>query len=461
MADTPHVDARDAAAIASADQVQAQLIAQGVKVVACTFVDLAGVTRVKAVPIEHLAATARYGVGISYVSTVFTVDDQIASSPGFDSPSGDMRLRPDLDAVVVLPDLPGWAWAPVHQDTQGLEPMPACPRHTLATQVAVAADRGLTFRMAMEVEFNLLEADGQPVHGGPGYGARALFDAADFTLELVDVLAAQGMEVQQFHPEYTTSQYEISIAPTAPVRAADRYTLLRATIIRVARRHGCLVSFAPVAMHGEVGNGAHLHLSAWEAGRNLMAGGDGPCGMSTAAASFAAGVLEHLRALSAVLTPSVVSYARLLPTHWSAPFTCWGPENREAAVRYISGSVGTRDRAANIELKPIDGAANPYLALAVVIAAGLDGLDRELSLPEPVTVDPAILTADERSARGIHRLPVDLEKAIDRTASSELARATFGDALFEAFLAVRRLEWATFGGMDMAEVVDAHRWRYG
>jgi glutamine synthetase len=476
-------DTRDGSSLpasdASPEDVQARLAGDGVRLVACTFIDLAGVTRVKVIPVARLASAIRYGIGISYVSTVFAVDDAIAKSPGFDTPTGDMRLRPDPDAVVVLPDAPGWAWAPVNQDTQDLDPMPACPRRTLQNAEAAAAAQGLSFLMAAEVEFSLFDTDGQPVHRGPGYGARALLEAGDFPLDLVDVLSTMGLALEQFHPEYATGQYEISIAPDSPVRAADRLALLRATIVRVARCHGYQVSFAPAAMAGEVGNGCHLHFSAWSDGRNfasretragvsaeprpmnLMSNGDGPFGMTATAEALAAGVLQHLPDLSALLTPSVISYERLQPSHWAGPFTTWGPENREAALRFICGSAGTRSQSANFELKPIDGAANPYLSMAAVIVAGLDGLDRGLRLPDPVTVDPATLSEDDRASRGIHRLPADLQEAIERFASSTFVRAMLGDPLFEAFLAVRRLEWETFGTHDVADVIDAHRWRYG
>jgi glutamine synthetase len=335
------------------------------------------------------------------------------------------------------------------------------PRAALSAVVGRAAQQGLTFRAAFEVEFNLLDADGRPAHRGPGYGARALFDAGDFAVDLVAVLGAQGLAVQQIHPEYTASQYEVSIASAPPVSAADRHSLLRATIVRVARRHGYEVSFAPVALEGTVGNGSHVHLSAWRDDRNLMHGGDGPCGMTRTGEAFAAGVLDHLPDLSAVLTPSVLSYVRLEPSHWSAPFTCWGPENREAALRYVGGSAGTRARAANIEVKPLDASANPYVAQAVIIAAGMDGVARDLRLPEPLLVDPATLGPDEREARGIHRLPTDLDAAIARMSSSSLVRGALGEPLSEAFLAVRRLEWETFGAMELPDVIAAHRWRYG
>lgn len=445
----------------SSGNLQTRLAGEGVRIVAGAFVDLAGVSRVKTVPIDQLADFADLGVGMSYVSTVFTVDDQIATSPGFGSPVGDMRLRPDLDALVVLPDAPGWAWAPVDHYDVLLKPMATCPRQTLNRMVATAAQAGITCQMATEVEFTLLDPEGLPVHRGPGYGARALADAADFALDLVDVLVELGIEVQQFHPEYATSQYEISIGPAPPVRAADLNALLRATIIRVARRHGCDTSFAPRSTDESVGNGAHLHVSAWSDERNLMTGGDGQFGMTAQGESFVAGVLEHLPELAAVLAPSVPSYARLQPTQWAGAFTCWGLENREAALRFVQGTIGTRAHASRVEVKPIDGAANQYLAMTVVMAAGLDGVERRLRLPDPVDVDPALLTDRERALRGVARLPVDLGAAIEQMATSRVIRDALGDALFDAFVAVRRLEWATFGDMDLASQVRAHRWRYG
>ena len=134
---------------AAAEEAQAALTEAGVRLVACTFVDLAGVARIKGVPVERFADAVRHGVGMSYVSTVFTVDDQIASSPGFDSPTGDMRLRPDPNAVVVLDDAPGWAWAPVNQDSQDLQPMSGCPRAALSAAVDRAAVDGLSPRGAV------------------------------------------------------------------------------------------------------------------------------------------------------------------------------------------------------------------------------------------------------------------------------------------------------------------------
>ena len=165
-------------------------------------------------------------------------------------------------------------------------------------------------------------------------------------------------------------------------------------------------------------------------------------------------------ALTAITAPSVASYQRLQPHRWSGPWACWGRENREAALRFVTGMVGSRPQAANLEVKAMDAAANPYLALGAIVAAGIDGLERELTLPEPVTDDPASIPANRRRTIGIRQLPSSLGAAIRQLERSSLLRAAMGDVLFDAFLATRRGERAAYEGMDAAEMVRAHRWRY-
>jgi glutamine synthetase len=164
-------------------------------------------------------------------------------------------------------------------------------------------------------------------------------------------------------------------------------------------------------------------------------------------------VLERLPALAAVGAPSVASYLRLVPQRWAGAFRCWGLENREAALRLITGVVGTRDRAANAELKCCDGAANPYLLVGSVCAIVADTVDAGLRLPPEVTVDPA-------SVEGIPRLPQSLPEAAGHLEADAGLRAAMGDALFEAYLAVRRAETALFDGKEPEEVADATRWRF-
>ena len=455
------VEQRERSDTRAPETVQQALAERGVRLVALTFVDNAGVTRVKVVPIEKLAGVARRGVGGSYVFAGFAVDDQIASSPGYDTPSGDMRFIPDLAAAVPLAGPPGWAWAPVDQFDQEGNVMPTCQRSVLARTVERAAARGLTFRMAYEVEFTLLDDEGEPAQRGPAYGARALFAVPEFSVALVEALRSQGIDVEQYHPEYAPGQYEISVAPRSPLEAADQYVLLRLTIVRTAREHGYRVSFAPVVVEGAVGNGCHLHVSMWNGERNLMSGGEGPEDLTEEGESFVAGILNRLAESVAVYAPSVLSYSRLQPSHWSGAYTCWGHENREASLRLVKGRTEARPHSTNVELKTIDGTSNPYLAAGVLLAAGLEGLERGERLPAPVQVDPATLSEAEREQGAMTRLPADLRGALEALEGSAFVRRALGDDLFGAFLAVRKLEWETYGAAPESDVVRVHRWRYG
>jgi glutamine synthetase len=438
-----------------------ELERQGVRLVACTMVDNAGVTRVKGVPVSRIDHVSRVGVGLSNVFAVFAVDDHITSSPGFEGPSGDMRLIPDMGAAVVLAGGLGWAWAPVDQYSQEREPMPVCQRSMLKQAAERALREGLSFKMSLEVEFTLFDAAEQPLHSGPGYSPYAFLPAEDFAVDLVETLTAQGIAVEQIHPEYSTGQYEISVAAGSPLEAADRHVLVRLTIRRLAHRHGLKASFSPVAIPGAVGNGCHLHFSAWRDEDNLMSGGDGPEGLTEIGEHTVAGVLHHLPGMVGFLAPSVASWDRLQPGLWSGAYTCWGVENREAALRMIKGMKGTRERAANVELKAIDGSANPYIAVTLVISAALDGVRNAMRLPPPVSSDPDSLDDHERSVHGIERLPADLTEAIGRMEKAELPRAALGDALCEAFLAVRRFELESYGEVDLQARADLLRWKYG
>ena len=434
--------------------------AAGVRALAMTMVDNGGITRVKAVPIARLERVAANGVGMAYIWGAAGTDDLFADVPPFDNPSGDMRLVPDLGAARILTAAPGWAWAPVDQMTQELEPMPACQRTVLRGTVEAARATGLEFRSTFEVEATLLHDDGRPAHFGPGYSTTALALLDGFLFDLVDALESSGVEVEQFHPEYAPGQFEVSVAARDPLAAADTLVFVRTQMRFAARRHGLQVSFAPTAIAGEVGNGCHAHLSAWRDGANLMQGGDGPAGTTTEGAAAVAGVLEALPGLLAVLAPSPAAYLRLQPHHWAGAYACWGVENREAALRFIPGTVTSRERSANFEVKVGDGGANPYLVMALLVAAAADGVERGLAPPEPIQDDPSTLGQEELERRAITRLPTTLAEATDLFEGSDLARRVLGDVLHRAFAAVRRREWETHGGLGEQELSDAYRWRY-
>ncbi len=448
---------------ARARELTGTLAADGVRVVALTMVDNAGVTRVKAVPTSRLEAAARFGVGLSPVFDVFLVNDHITASAEVGGPVGDLRLMPDLDALRPLAAQPGWAWAPTDQYTQDGEPFPSCQRSFTRAMVERAAALGLELSMGFELEWFMARRTSEgisPVHAGPAYSAIVLAEVSDFARDLIVALEDERVEVLQFHPEYATGQLEVSIAPRTPVAAADDDVLLRQTIRGVAVRHGMSASFAPVAIAGEVGNGGHVHFSLWEGGRNLFAGGDGPHGMTARGESFVAGILAELPALVAIGSPSVGSHLRLVPSHWSGPWACWGLENREAAIRFVTGMVGTHESAANTEVKCFDSSANPYLVAGALIAAGLAGVERDLRLPPEATGDPAGYSQEDLVRLGIRRLPRSVEEAVGQLEESMVLREALGDVLFGAFVAVRRAEQEVFAGMDDEAVVAAHLWRY-
>jgi glutamine synthetase len=275
-------------------------------------------------------------------------------------------------------------------------------------------------------------------------------------LELFEALAASGIVPEQIHPEYSNGQMEMSLPVRDPLTATDDSVLARHVIHAVASSEGWRASFAPRVLAGSVGNGSHVHVSVWRDGVNQLAGGGEAEGMQPVGASFLAGMLEHLPALLAIGAPTELSYHRLQPAHWAGAYACWGNENREAALRLQGVGGPAASGSANVEWKSPDGAANPYLALGALIAAGLDGVERGLVLPPGVDGDPEDLPEAERPAR----LPSTLAEATDALAASDVLRASLGAYLHDRLVAVRRAEVEASAGLDEEALVAKHRWRY-
>jgi glutamine synthetase len=435
---------------ASPIDVQKRLEAAGVRALAINWVDTAGIARVKLVPTRRIAAVAERGLGWSDIWAVVTIDEHYAAVPPFDTPSGDARLVPAVSEARQLLHQPAWAWAPVDIYSQELVRSPVCPRGAVEVQMARLAELGLSMQATFEIEMVVLQ-DGDPVrpaHTGPGYSPRALFALEGFAVDLMDALEAQDVPVDAIHPEYSPGQFEVSIAPANPLHAADQLLLLRFTARHVARRHGLELSFAPVVVAGGLGSGCHLHLSLWRDGANLMGDGIQPEGRSAIA-----GILAELPGIMAVAAPSVPSYIRLQPGHWSGAYAIWGIENREAALRFIPGTVSTGGRAANVEVKTVDGAANPHLAMATVLAAAVSGVQRSLPLADPVQQDPQII-------EGAVRLPATLGEAAEAFAASTVLREGLGELLHDTLTGVRRMEWEEHKDDDEAALIELHRFKY-
>ncbi len=452
-----------------ARRAQAGLVARGVEVVAATFVDNGGITRVKAVPVAALEHAAAWGVGASPVFDSFLYDGSPVTGPHAPGVIGDLRLHPDLDRLTPLAAQPGWAWAPVDRYDQEGGVHPIDQRSAARAAVAGLAAEGLEMRAAFEVEW-AVGADPAPgvdpdafvsAARGPSYGQARLVERSEYLRDVVSALTAQDIAVVQVHPEYAAGQFEVSVAATDPVAAADDMVLVRETIRAVSLRHGLRPSFSPKVVADGVGNGGHVHFSVWRReGNNTFAGGDGPCGLDSTGESFCAGVLTHLPGLLALGAPSVASYLRLVPQHWAGVFAAWGRENRETALRLVPGPTGSRHRSANMEIKCFDLAANPYLVMAGVIFAGLAGLTDQARLPEPVEVDPATLDGLERERRGIVRLPASLDEALAAFEADSVLTGGLGEPLAATVGNVRHGEIARFAGRTPEDVAAELRWAY-
>jgi glutamine synthetase len=316
-----------------------------------------------------------------------------------------------------------------------------------------------------ELEFQLTwpEQGGDkitPVHEGPSYGPARTLAVDGFAEQLLRDFDLNGVGVNQFHGEYGPGQFELSIVPADPVTAADHQLLARQTIHAAARAHDLRASFAPLVEHGQVGNGWHLHTSIARTGVNLLSGGDGAHGMTVDGGAYLAGLLRDLSAVVAITAPSLSSLQRIRPGYWSGAYTFWGVENREAALRLVPSTAFLGTEHANIELKPSDASANPYLALAVVIAAGLAGIEDGLTPPEPVQEDPGTWTEEQRTERGIHPLPRTVDEQLDALLNNQRIRTALGDELADAFRAVRTSDAAWAAEHDVADVIKRHRWLY-
>jgi glutamine synthetase len=421
-----------------------------------------GTVRAKCSGRHGLEGRLEAGIGLTVAMQAMNGLDQLQPVPGM-GPVGEIRLVPDLDTFRVLPYAPHTgAVLTDHMQLDG-EPAPVCQRSFLKRMEARLAERGLVFRASFENEFSLatkVEGAYVPIDAGLCFSTISATAAQDFADELAVALDAQAIPLEQYYAELGHGQQEISTGHAPAMVAADEQLLVRETIRAVATRHGLVASLAPKPWPDNAGNGGHVHFSLWQGGRNRFYDGSRADGLSAEARSFMAGVLAHLPGLCALTAPSFNSYHRIVPQYWAGAFVCWGFDNREAPVRVASTFRGAEEASTNAELKACDSSCNPYLAVGGLIAAGLDGLERGLELPEPVDVDPATIPEDERSRRGIVRLPATQSEALDALAADELLLSALGPVLAEAYLAVRRSEWAAYSAGDAAFEQQGHFEKY-
>jgi glutamine synthetase len=441
----------------------AELKAKGVRALTVTWCDSNGIQRSRSAPIDKLSSAVERGMGCSFLFPVFDSHDHIHwGVEGLDTATGDFRLKAVPERIVQLAGQPAFAWAP---GTLWLQEGPRwehCYRAALERIVERAAGLGYEFKSGLELEWFIGQDSDEPVaaHRGPVYSPNAMLDVSEFLSELLADLDDNGLGIGQLHAEYAWSQLELSLDAKDPLSAADDQLLARETIRTAARANGLRASFAPLVTPEGVGNGWHYHVSIHKDGRNLLAGGDGPDGMTPAGEAFVAGILRDLQGVVAVTAPSVPSLIRLRPGYFASAFAFWGADNREASLRFVPAAEAIGSQNANIELKAADASANPYLALTAMIACGLGGIEDGLTLPEPILDDPGRWTPEERKERGVRRFAQDADEQIASFEEASRIRQAFGDPLANAFTGVRRSDAAWADGKSADEIVAAHLWRY-
>jgi len=415
----------------------------GVRFVSLQFTDILGMIKSVTIPVGRLEEALEEGIWFDG-----------SSIEGFARIyESDMVLLPDPVTYRVLP----WS-APerrrarlicdVHS-TNG-QPSPSAPRVVLARYLARAAGRGYVYNVGPELEFFLFKRNSgngdHPTRPVP-HDVGSYFDfsprdeAQQVRSEIILALEAMGMQVEMSHHECAIGQHEIDFRYADALTSADNAVTFKYTVRAMAASHGIYASFMPKPIFGIAGSGMHTHQSLFDSeGRNLFHDADAPHNLSRLAYNFIAGQMEHARALAAVVAPTVNSYKRLTPGYEAPVYICWAHLNRSALIR-VPAHGAQHKSAARAELRCPDPSANPYLAFAAMLAAGLDGIERDLTPPPPVNED--VYDFDERDLRerAIGTLPGTLAEALDELEQDEVIQEALGPAITEAFLRAKRAEW--------------------
>jgi glutamine synthetase len=369
---------------------------------------------------------------------------------------GDLMLVPD-PATEVRVDF-GDGSVPEHfylgdlNETDGT-PWSCCPRHFLKRGLAaLEAESGLRLFSAFEQELTYTGVEDRP---NASYALDGVRRQGPFAPIFMGALRAAGIEPDTFMSEYGPRQYEITASPALGVAAADQAVIIRELARATAWRLGHRASFTPIISPSSVGNGVHIHWSLQtRAGKPVSYDPKRPYGLSEAAEHFAAGLIHHMRALCAVTAPSTISYIRLTPNRWAPTFANIRVRDREASLRVCPIFETAPAKAAsqfNVEFRPADAAASPYLALGAVVHAGLDGIRTKRRLPAPTEKNPARMTKSELKSAGIEQLPQSLGEALDALEATPEARDWFGPVFLDLYLRHKRSEIRMLDGADDVE----------
>ncbi len=449
----------------SIEQIVTKASAAGVRLIRFLYCDNGCTIRGKLAHIDSLEARMQTGIGLTVAMQAMNMLDQLQPVEGM-GPVGEIRLVPDPNSFVILPYAPHSAAMMCDMIALDRQPWGACPRSFLKRMIARAAGQGMTIQATQENEFTLLrpdEASGYiPIDTGLCFSSISMTAAAAVMDDIVSAFEAQGIAIDAYYPELGHGQHELPIRHAPVLQAADNQVWFRETVRNVAHQHGLLASLTPKPMPDQAGNSSHIHWSVWDSAgeTNLLYDPADRYQLSRLGYHFIGGVLAHLPGLLALTAPSYNSYRRLQPHFWSSAYTSWGPDNREASVRIASGLWGREPVSVNLELKASDSSNNPYLALGGLIAAGLDGVARELDPGEVTLIDPGNLTETERTKRGIKRYPTSQIEALEALEQDEVLIDALGTTLSQAYLAVKRSEYAAFAAEDVDFEIKHHLYKF-
>ncbi|MSX03203.1 MAG: glutamine synthetase, partial [Actinobacteria bacterium] len=386
------------------------------------------------------------------------LDDAFDGGMGFDGSSitgfnaieeSDMIAMPDPSTFAVLP------WRPDEQgvarmfcDIQTPErtPYEGDPRQVLRRAIARMEGMGFdTFNVGPELEYYLFkDSQGTEVLDQGGYFDLTTLDAgSDVRRETVLALEQLGIHVEYSHHEVGPSQHEVDMRYASALKMADDCMTYRITVKEYAMKYGWHATFMPKPLFGENGSGMHTHLSLFKDGRNAFYDETDPYFLSGVGKAFIAGQLRHAREMSAVFAQWVNSYKRLVPGYEAPVYVAWSRRNRSALVRVPLYHPG-KEMATRMELRCPDPACNPYLTFAVLLQAGLEGIEQGYELPEPMEQNLYHLSPEDRQRMGIEQLPESLGEAVELAAASELVLRTLGEHTFNRFVEIKRREWEEY-----------------
>lgn len=422
-----------------------EMTARGVKYVFAQFTDIHGTAKGKLIPLAHLDDIVHPGAGFSGPSIWGTALPR-------NGPRSEYYGRADLSTLQAMPWLPGYARVALDGHVAG-QPFELCPRQILRRQVERLDRLGWTLNAGLEPEFFLLQkgqqgydAEAADTLEKPSYDTKSLLRRRAFLEKLTDSLDQCGLGVFQIDHEDATGQFEVNYRYADALKAADNFMLFKMAAHYIAEEEGMLFSMMPKPFADRPGSGLHFHLSlADRDGKPLFAAGAEPdgraLGLSPLAYHFLAGLLRHAPALTALCAPTVNSYKRLMcgqslsGTSWAPAFIGYGDNNRTTVARVVYQRV---------EWRLPDSAANPYLALAGVIAAGLDGIAQALAAGEPVNQDVYQLSAAQRAELGLKILPQNLGEAAAALKADTVLAAALGEEFVDEFVALKSAEWLEY-----------------